>query len=927
TMAATLLQAVWSGPLTPAPELSAAGATAARWRLADGDQVAIAAPSEGRSTLRLRLHSERMTGARLTLRLLAPDAANAFETTLSVEWVGWNDLAVEREAGWRRLGSPRWEAIAQIELQGVEGFLPPTVVGLAEPAWTDESPTWAMTAGERLLEPCYNRFFSPLGRWRGEGAALTTRWNALALTRPRGKRATVSRPFNLNLDGLQAIRVQAAVPRATLVSLRARIDGELRTIAHPQPGSDNWDELRGAVSGQRLTHLYLDFEDAPGSGTTGVDEVHLHFITAEQAGFTPPSYPREAPRRPLAASGPAILPDRLPTWLYFGGDDLPALREKVRSGMPASLLAQLKQQADSYLGYDPEPYLGGFYPSRDHEWLRPWSTYVPWARALQSTAFLHLLTGEPHYGEQAKRLLLALAGTPAWSYGMVSRYPVGWGGHGGPFGEATVGPAAALAFNWIDHLLTPAERAAVEEAMMWGSWYWLNDYIDKQSYIRKMNQGPWFNYGALIQALVLERRYPAVAQQLAKYEANLRESIALNYFQDGANTEGPAYWTATTDNVVRALPLLAHRFGRPLADYVPEPLRRSIDLPIYLRSMAHEQEWRTLPINDANEQRWDPGHVGLFFASLLDDPLAQWAWEQTSAVTGAHGDPVLSIVWHKPWGAAPPPNLELAKRFRGVDLPVLRSSWQPGALLLVMQSGLWGFGGHQHHDKNSLVLEAYGETLLVDKGVPNYGDPHGPAWQAAAAHNTITIDGANQVPAHAKLLEFEHAAGYDRLVSDATACYPPASKVLRRVLFRRPSYVVVADEVELAAPGRVEFNLHTRAEVTAQGERLLFRGRRADLHVLLASPTLVHHQLSESRRTPGEAPIRDLRLSTPRPVTSAVFLAVLYPVPHGQQPPTLRAVRHPEGARIWVGTDLVEYEWGQDLRLGSGPKEAADATP
>ncbi|MBU0641090.1 MAG: hypothetical protein KKB50_19700, partial [Planctomycetes bacterium] len=520
----------WQGTIERETTVQWDGQPSWRWELARGAEVSLsklAAPSAADRTLSVWVHSSRMTGARVELQLTCPDADNSFSVTFAVEWLGWNHMQLEQGV-LRKNGTADWAKLTGIRFRGSEGFAPPTVLCFGGIDWTEQSPAWDMDHGEQMLEPFYNGQFSMLSRWQpdddtvklpADTARLTRRWNALAVERKRTGlntpvTATYGRPMNVPLAQIRGLRIQAALPPDATIGLSAQVDGKRVQVIPPTAGGGNWEEYSGAVSGRTLEGVYLHCGDVPdklGPRSPRDVEYHFHFLTAETADFKPPAWPTTAPRKDVEVGGEPrepLLEKGLPAWLYFGREDIPALREKIKSGIPAEMFAQLKKRADSYLGYDPTPYAGApFYPVKSHEWLRPWTPSQPWAGNAQECAFMYILTDDLRYARQAGRVLRAMASLGKWNYGMVSKYPVGWGGHGGPFCEGTMGPAAATAYNWIYNTLSDDERHLIEDAMLWKSWYWLNDYVDTRSYIRGMNQGPWFNSGALIHVVALAHRY------------------------------------------------------------------------------------------------------------------------------------------------------------------------------------------------------------------------------------------------------------------------------------------------------------------------------------------------------------------------------------------------------------------------------------
>ncbi|HET7477336.1 MAG TPA: alginate lyase family protein [Dermatophilaceae bacterium] len=86
---------------------------------------------------------------------------------------------------------------------------------------------------------------------------------------------------------------------------------------------------------------------------------------------------------------------------------------------------------------------------------------------------------------------------------------------------------------------------------------------------------------------------------------------------------------------------------------------------------------------------------------------------------------------------------------------VQRSGWGQGARayaeerFALFDAGPLGDGGHGHYDQLSVELYAAGQPLVVDPGRYTYDAAHGDwrrAFKGTAAHNTVTVDGRDQVP-------------------------------------------------------------------------------------------------------------------------------------------------------------------------------------
>jgi hypothetical protein len=141
---------------------------------------------------------------------------------------------------------------------------------------------------------------------------------------------------------------------------------------------------------------------------------------------------------------------------------------------------------------------------------------------------------------------------------------------------------------------------------------------------------------------------------------------------------------------------------------------------------------------------------------------------------------------------------------------IARTGFEPQDLLLAMRSG--GPINHEHADRNSVILKAYGEVLLNDIPHPSYSR-HDPTWmlRGSAGHNCVLIDGrgliyhsgiegTNESQDSASVLQEGRRNGYFFWTSDATPAYtradPDIKSVVRTVIasLETPA-VIVLDKV------------------------------------------------------------------------------------------------------------------------------------
>jgi hypothetical protein len=180
----------------------------------------------------------------------------------------------------------------------------------------------------------------------------------------------------------------------------------------------------------------------------------------------------------------------------------------------------------------------------------------------------------------------------------------------------------------------------------------------------------------------------------------------------------------------------------------------------------------------------------------------------------------------------------------------MRDGWGAEGRQLVFDVGPLGCsvtGGHGHADLLSIQCSAFGEPFLVDPGTGTYADE---AWRSffrgTAAHSTVMVDGVSQAePAAPFAWRQRPRAGLRRWVSteafdfadaehDAYGRLPDPVRHRRRVLFVKPRYWVLLDDIEGAEPHRIELRFQFGplvvglepgpwARATAAGRGLLVR--------------------------------------------------------------------------------------------------------
>jgi hypothetical protein len=171
--------------------------------------------------------------------------------------------------------------------------------------------------------------------------------------------------------------------------------------------------------------------------------------------------------------------------------------------------------------------------------------------------------------------------------------------------------------------------------------------------------------------------------------------------------------------------------------------------------------------------------------------------------------------------AARPPAAAPSRLFADGGYAVMRNEWAEDAHHLVFDVGPLGCpvsAGHGDADLLSIQASAFGTPYLADSGT--YGYTREPAWRSffrgTTAHSTIVMDGAGQAaPAgpfvwrsrpRARLRRWLSTAAVDFADAEHDAYGRLADPVThrRRVVFVKPRFWVIVDDLDGAAEHRVE---------------------------------------------------------------------------------------------------------------------------
>jgi len=240
-----------------------------------------------------------------------------------------------------------------------------------------------------------------------------------------------------------------------------------------------------------------------------------------------------------------------------------------------------------------------------------------------------------------------------------------------------------------------------------------------------------------------------------------------------------------------------------------------------------------------------------------------------------------------------PPASPPSRLFSEGGYAVMRSGWSPHDHQMIFDVGPLGCpisAGHGHADLLSIQCSAFGKRFLTDPGTYTYAGA--PEWRdffrGSAAHSTVTVDGRGQaVPAGpfawrerpaARLRRFSTTRDFDFADAehDAYASLPDPVRHRRRVLFVKPRFWVIVDDLLGGKEHRVELRFQFGPMVVTvdpQGwARACVTGRH-DLRIRALSAAPLEAEVREGETEPIEgwvSPDYGRRLPAPMLIYRAV---------------------------------------------------------
>lgn len=385
--------------------------------------------------------------------------------------------------------------------------------------------------------------------------------------------------------------------------------------------------------------------------------------------------------------------------------------------------------------------------------------------------------------------------------------------------------------------------------------------------------------------------------------------------KDGSYQEGVSYAHYTSLHLLQAMVALERQLGIELYDL--------LNWPGYIEYL-HEMSMPTASdpysvINFGDVGQGALSNVAFWTAGRYHDPRAQWFGK-----TLARGHDQWSLLWYRPEIPEEPPPAQPHLFKSDLQWIVGRTGYEADDLVVALRSG--GPTNHEHADRNSIILKAFGEQLIADPHRPPYSFSD-PSWimRHTLGHSAVLIDGeghqyndgregTNPSLAHATLIRAGQRQGYFYWSSDATPAYrlvnPDVESITRTVvtIYDLPALVVLDKVRKKSQASRLQaryfcYNNDGNGHIEAGKDGFTILRPRARLlgrSVSNAPVAFISGKLPIPAERAQMHPFVEVR--TREPVKEPFLVTVLQPVGHRYPEPNvhLEAANEPDTYRLEI---------------------------
>jgi hypothetical protein len=518
-----------------------------------------------------------------------------------------------------------------------------------------------------------------------------------------------------------------------------------------------------------------------------------------------------------------VAPDEMrPTiGLWFGTEDLESLRRKAASPLYAKVMTNLRGTAAKFLAATPECHISEvaryLYPfTRDRIWyVDGMPEYYVGAAAC---GIVGLIDRDPAILSMSARIALSQAFCGSWDAWLDTVPETVWEDRGFP--NFIIGVGCALALDWAGCFLTDRGREVIVKALADKALPRIQQSLMKHDYMWYSNQGAWDVYGSIACSVAIASRWPHGDMFLDRSMQIMNEIVDRYIADDGGAFEGMEYQLHTMAFAMLAALTYGRLRGRPFAEVASPKLAKAVE---YLLATASEgrHPGSGLPLSDGGRVGAPMAAHALCLLHRLSgareiEPLLANVLPRVQPDTSMRVDNPAALIFGPETLAE---GTVATPRFRILEDSGLLTSSRPtagGAVRVVLAGCGAKDAGHSHHDRGSMIVEAFGESILNETGMIDYQIPEHvllgePRYHCIACPGPMDALPRQALPVPTKVVPA--GTGDDvRLAAeiDVSAAWGPVVRsARRRIESALPEELTVIDTFELPAEGPVTVIFNT----------------------------------------------------------------------------------------------------------------------
>lgn len=484
-------------------------------------------------------------------------------------------------------------------------------------------------------------------------------------------------------------------------------------------------------------------------------------------------------------------------------------------------------------------------------------------RDLMALTLLYKVWGDEESGELAVELLLRFA---EWSpEGPASLLrPCTWGDEVG----CSLSRNLYLAYHWLSPLLTDSEKAFIRPMLVRLA-YQMEERLEQDQFKQYPGHSHTSRLPAYlgIAALVLHKEYDqAVCERWLDYALMIFRGVLPFYGgKDGSWAEGPFYsssyskWFHPFFLAVERLSGFSfyrhpfyknyHQFAmdfvatqetiHPFGDgfwckrdgkewpgfFAQNPLR------IYADRYGNNES-RLL----AREMEADIDEYALHLLDVV--PTVKQIEFASRPLDDGHAKEPTKQAWHRYYG------------FAGLG------KLKYGQSALYYRASQFGNSSHRHADQGNLAYIDNEVNVLTPSGSYGYrfDSGHHSSWtRTTKAHNLPLIEEQGQIldceKATAKLINQQSGKDWSLVQLEITQAYHDVERYIRTLIMVEDKGVIVTDSIELTAPKKLDWRLHTPLTPNPKQSKVVLRGEDSQYHTYLIAdarnPVTISHGYDE----------------------------------------------------------------------------------